>query len=286
MSYLIALIPALGWGLMPLITGKIGGSAVNQMFGIGAGATIVGIIAFIIGHPTVSTTAFWFSVVCGALWTIGQVGQFISFKRIGVSKTTPISTVIQLVGNSIIGAIIFGEWRGAKALTIGFVALLIVIIGALMTSVTEGTSSKKVTTKDFMFLLCTSVGYWIYSSFPKIPVVANQSALGIFLPEMLGILLGSVIYTLCSGNAVAFKQKQQYQNIWGGISWGCAALAYIYASQALGVTTSFVFGQMNVIVATIGGIFVLHEQKTKRELGFTIFGIILIIIGSILTTFA
>ncbi|MCT3442215.1 sugar transporter, partial [Limosilactobacillus fermentum] len=34
MEYLIALIPALGWGLMPLITGKMGGSEANQIFGI------------------------------------------------------------------------------------------------------------------------------------------------------------------------------------------------------------------------------------------------------------
>ena len=78
MVYLLALIPALGWGLMPLITGKIGGSAVNQMFGIGAGATIIGLVAYAVTQPTVSTTAFWFSVLCGALWTIGQVGQFVS----------------------------------------------------------------------------------------------------------------------------------------------------------------------------------------------------------------
>ena len=286
MSYLIALIPALGWGFMPLITGKIGGSAVNQMFGIGAGATIIGLIAFLIGHPAVSTTAFWFSVVCGALWTIGQVGQFISFKRIGVSKTTPISTVLQLVGNSIIGAIIFGEWRGAKALTIGFVALAVVVVGALLTSVTEGTSSKKVTASDFIFLLCTTIGYWIYSAFPKMPVVADQSALGIFLPEMLGILLGSVIYTVASGNIGAFKQREQYLNILGGLSWGIAALAYIFAGKALGITTAFVFSQMNVIIATIGGVLVLHEQKTSREMGFTILGIVLIVVGSIATTFA
>ena len=67
MNYLLALIPAIGWGIMPLITGKIGGSTINQMFGIGAGATIVGLVAFIIGHPTVTTTGFWFSVLCGAL---------------------------------------------------------------------------------------------------------------------------------------------------------------------------------------------------------------------------
>ena len=80
MNYLLALIPAIGWGIMPLITGKIGGSTINQIFGIGAGATIVGLVAFIIGHPTVTTTGFWFSVLCGALWTIGQIGQFVSFK--------------------------------------------------------------------------------------------------------------------------------------------------------------------------------------------------------------
>ncbi len=46
MNYLLALIPAIGWGIMPLITGKIGGSTINQMFGIGAGATIVGCVYY------------------------------------------------------------------------------------------------------------------------------------------------------------------------------------------------------------------------------------------------
>lgn len=285
MSYLLALIPAVGWGIMPLITGKVGGSAVNQMFGIGAGATIVGLVAFLIGHPQVSTAGFWFSVLCGALWTIGQIGQFISYKRMGVSKTIPLSTVFQLVGNSIIGVIIFGEWHGARALTIGFIALAIVIIGALMTSVSEDKSGK-VTVQNFIFLLITTIGYWVYSAFPKMPMVANDSSLGIFLPEMLGILLGSIIYAICSGNIDSFKQKEQYLNIWGGISWGIAALAYIFAGRALGINVAFVFTQMNVIIATLGGVLILHEHKTRREMSFTIAGIVFIVAGSILTIFA
>ena len=286
MVYLLALIPALGWGLMPLITGKIGGSAVNQMFGIGAGATIIGLIAYIVTQPSVSTTAFWFSVLCGALWTIGQVGQFVSFKRMGVSNTMPLSTVLQLVGNSLIGVIIFGEWHSARALTIGFIALAIVVIGALMTSVSDGTSDKKVTTSNFIFLLVTTIGYWVYSAFPKIPVVADESAQGIFLPEMLGILLGSVIYAIFSGNANSFKQKEQYLNILGGLSWGIAAFAYIFSAKARGVTEAFIFTQLNVIIATFGGVWVLHEQKSHREMTYTVWGIVLIVIGSIATTFA
>ena len=160
MAYLIALIPALGWGFMPLITGKVGGSEANQIFGIGAGASLVGLVAFLIMHPQVSMKAFLFSLLCGALWSTAQVGQFVSFKRIGVSNTVPLSTVFQLVGNSIIGVLIFGEWHSARALTIGFIALAIVIIGAMMTSFTDRSNGQNVTTKDVLFLLAYLAARW------------------------------------------------------------------------------------------------------------------------------
>ncbi len=286
MAYLIALIPALGWGFMPLITGKVGGSEANQIFGIGAGASLVGLIAFLIIHPQVSMKAFLFSLLCGALWSTAQVGQFVSFKRIGVSNTVPLSTVFQLVGNSIIGVVIFGEWHSARALTIGFIALAVVIIGAMMTSFTDRSNGQSVTTKDVLFLLVTTIGYWIYSSFPKMPILAHEDSVGIFLPEVLGILLGAIIYDLASGNAKAFTQKEQYTNILAGISWGIAAFAYIFAARMIGVTVAFVFTQLNVIIATFGGILVLHEHKSPRESKFTFWGIVLIVIGSIATAFA
>lgn len=286
MAYLIALIPALGWGFMPLITGKVGGSEANQIFGIGAGASLVGLIAFLLIHPQVSMKAFLFSLLCGALWSTAQVGQFVSFKRIGVSNTVPLSTVFQLVGNSIIGVLIFGEWHSARALTIGFIALAIVIVGAMMTSFTDRSNGQSVTTKDVLFLLVTTIGYWIYSSFPKMPILAHEDSVGIFLPEVLGILLGAIIYDLASGNAKAFTQKEQYTNILAGISWGIAAFAYIFAARMIGVTVAFVFTQLNVVIATFGGILVLHEHKSPRESKFTLWGIVLIVIGSIATAFA
>ncbi|MFH5811735.1 GRP family sugar transporter [Companilactobacillus sp. FL22-1] len=285
MNILIALIPALGWGFMPIITGKVGGSPVNQMFGIGAGATIVGLISFLITQPSVSAQAFWFSVLCGSLWTIGQIGQFISFKRIGVSGTVPLSTVFQLVGNSIIGVLIFGDWAGVHAKIVGFIALAIVVIGALLTSVSDNASGQKMQLRDALFLLCTTVGFWIYSSFPNMPIVKAESPTGIFLPEMLGILLGSIIYALFTDKN-SFKEKQQYQNIIAGVAWGIAAFAYIFSAKANGNTSAFIWTQLNVVIGTFGGIFVLHEQKSHRELTFTILGIILIVVGSVATSFA
>lgn len=293
MMYLLALVPALGWGLMPLITGKVGGSTVNQTFGIGAGATIVGLLAFAIAHLTgnpgavvVSAKGFWISVLCGALWSTGQIGQFVSFKRMGVSNTIPLSTVFQLIGNSLIGVIIFGEWHSTTARLIGFGALIIVIAGALMTAVTDKSSGKKITVQNFFFLLITTFGYWVYSAFPKIPMLLSEKPMGLFLPEMLGILLGSILYAILSGNISSFKQREQYLNIFGGLSWGIAALAYIFAGRALGVNVAFVFTQLNVVIATIGGVLVLHEHKTRREMWFTLAGILFIVAGSILTAVA
>lgn len=285
MNILIALIPALGWGFMPIITGKVGGSPVNQMFGIGAGATVVGLVSYLVTQPSVSAQAFWFSVLCGALWTIGQIGQFISFKRIGVSGTVPLSTVFQLVGNSIIGMLIFGDWAGAHAKIIGIIALAIVVVGALLTSVSDSSDGQKMQTKDALFLLCTTVGFWIYSSFPNMPIVKAESPTGIFLPEMLGILLGSIIYALFTDKN-SFKQKQQYQNMIAGFAWGIAAFAYIFSAKANGNTSAFIWTQLNVVIGTFGGIFVLHEQKSSRELKFTILGILLIVVGSVATSFA
>ena len=285
MNVLIALIPALGWGFMPIITGKVGGSPVNQMFGIGAGATIVGLISYLIAQPSVTSAAFWFSVLCGALWTIGQIGQFISFKRIGVSGTVPLSTVFQLVGNSIIGMLIFGDWAGVQSKIIGIIALAIVVTGALLTSVTDDANGKKMETKDALFLLCTTVGFWIYSSFPNMPLVKSQEPQAIFLPEMLGILLGAIIYALFTDRK-SFVQKEQYQNIIAGIAWGIAAFAYIFSAKANGNTSAFIWTQLNVVIGTFGGIFVLHERKSSRELKFTVLGILLIVVGSVATSFA
>ena len=57
LTYLLALVPAVGWGIMPLITGKVGGSTINQTFGIGAGATIISLIAYLTAQKSANQGA-------------------------------------------------------------------------------------------------------------------------------------------------------------------------------------------------------------------------------------
>ena len=282
MNIIIALLPAIGWGIMPWIVNKVPASKpANQILGVGLGATLVGIIVTIAKQPATSLPVFLISLLSGAFWTIGQIGQFISFTRIGVSKTMPISTGLQLVGNTLIGALIFSEWHSQNDFLFGSIALSIIIVGVILTAYTEkdANESKKATKKDFLFLILTTVGYLVYSAFPK-TISANAESM--FLPQTLGILLGAIIYLLFSKQQVAFKQKASYLDIFAGIAFGIAAYTYIISAQLNGVTNAFIYGQLSVIISTLGGMTLLGEKQEGKELLTTLAGLALIVVGAVL----
>ncbi len=282
MNIIIALLPAIGWGIMPWIVNKVPASKPsNQILGVGLGATLVGIIVTIAKQPATSLPVFLISLLSGAFWTIGQIGQFISFTKIGVSKTMPISTGLQLVGNTLIGALIFSEWHSQNDFLFGSIALLVIIVGVILTAYTEkdADESKKATKKDFLFLILTTVGYLVYSAFPK-TISANAESM--FLPQTLGILLGAIIYLLFSKQQVAFKQKASYLDILAGIAFGIAAYTYIISAQLNGVTNAFIYGQLSVIISTLGGMTLLGEKQEGKELLTTLAGLALIVVGAVL----
>lgn len=70
-----------------------------------------------------------------------------------------------------------------------------------------------------------------------------------------------------------------------GLTFSVSALAYIFSAKANGVVTAFIMTQLNVVVATLGGLMILHEVKTPRELKLTLLGLVLIVTGSIITVF-
>lgn len=75
-------------------------------------------------------------------WALGQSGQFILMRNIGISKTMPLSTGFQLIGNTLIGAIIFGEWTSSSQYLIGTLALILIIVGVSLTALSKDKSAK------------------------------------------------------------------------------------------------------------------------------------------------
>lgn len=83
MNVLIALLSAIGWGVIPLIVNKVPNSKpVNQILGVGLGATLVGIIVTLIQHPSMNLPIFLLSMFSGAFWAVGQIGQFLSLELV------------------------------------------------------------------------------------------------------------------------------------------------------------------------------------------------------------
>ena len=287
-AILIGLGPLLGWGLFPTIASKFGGRPVNQIFGATVGTLIFAIVLALfkgIGLP--GGMALVFSLISGAGWAFGQIITFKAFELVGSSRAMPITTAFQLLGASLWGVFALGNWPGITNKIIGFLALLVILIGARMTVWTETKQQEysKNLRSAVILLLVGEIGYWIYSAAPQATDIGGFKA---FLPQAIGMVIVAVIYALMNmskGNA--FKEKVSWQQIISGFFFAFAALTYFISAQPNmnGLATGFVLSQTSVVLATLTGIFFLNQKKTSKELMITIVGLVLILVAASITVF-
>ncbi|WP_049388102.1 ribose/proton symporter RbsU [Staphylococcus epidermidis] len=287
-AILIGLGPLLGWGLFPTIASKFGGRPVNQIFGATVGTLIFAIVLALfkgIGLP--GGMALVFSLISGAGWAFGQIITFKAFELVGLSRAMPITTAFQLLGASLWGVFALGNWPGITNKIIGFLALLVILIGARMTVWTETKQQEysKNLRSAVLLLLVGEIGYWLYSAAPQATDIGGFKA---FLPQAIGMVIVAVIYALMNmskGNA--FKEKVSWQQIISGFFFAFAALTYLISAQPNmnGLATGFVLSQTSVVLATLTGIFFLNQKKTSKELMITIVGLVLILVAASITVF-
>lgn len=196
MALLIALVNIIGWGLIPL---TVKDSPQSQIAGMGIGASATALIIYLFTRPAFDAATWAVAFVAGMLWTIGQMGQFISYTRIGV--------------------LIFGEWPTAHAKVIGFIALALVVIGIVLSSKSDDKGSGDANAKNLAFLLITTIGFWIYSSFPKLIAKDIMNRLDYIFPEMLGVLVGTVVYVIASHSTAVYRNKMIWRNSIAGVGW-------------------------------------------------------------------
>lgn len=196
MALLIALVNIIGWGLIPL---TVKDSPQSQIAGMGIGASATALIIYLFTRPAFDAATWAVAFVAGMLWTIGQMGQFISYTRIGV--------------------LIFGEWPTAQAKVIGFIALALVVIGIVLSSKSDDKGSGDANAKNLAFLLITTIGFWIYSSFPKLIAKDIMNRLDYIFPEMLGVLVGTVVYVIASHSTAVYRNKMIWRNSIAGVGW-------------------------------------------------------------------
>ena len=287
-ALLIGLGPLLGWGLFPTIASKFGGRPVNQIFGATVGTLIFAIILAVVkGIGIPGGMALIFSIISGAGWAFGQIITFKAFGLVGSSRAMPITTAFQLLGASLWGVFAVGNWPGIANKMIGFVALIVILVGARMTVWSEKSEQEysQNLRKAVVLLLIGEIGYWVYSAAPQATDIGGLKA---FLPQAIGMVIVAVIYALMNMNkGNAFKEAVSWKQIISGFFFAFAALTYLISAQPNmnGLATGFVLSQTSVVLATLTGIFFLNQKKTPKELMITIVGLVLILIAASVTVF-
>ncbi|MDN7015598.1 GRP family sugar transporter [Lactiplantibacillus plantarum] len=282
MNIVWMLLPAIAWGMLPLIVSQLGGRPVNQIFGTAVGTLIASLVVQLIVHPAINVISFIMAMIAGAFWIIGQLGQYTGYANVGVSKTMPISTGLQLVGTSLVGVFLFGEWSTTIAKLVGGLGVLLLVIGVIMTSIQdrqEVTGSNQ--RRTIVMLIVTTIGFIVFNAIPK---ALSASGIAIFLPESVGMMVAVIVYMLVSGQGRIVAERASWLNIIGGLVFSVASLTYIVSVSQNGVNTAFVVSQLSVVLSTLGGMVFLHERKSKRELVLTLSGLVLIVIGAVVTT--
>lgn len=275
-------------GLFPTIASKFGGRPVNQIFGATVGTLIFAIILAVVkGIGIPGGMALIFSIISGAGWAFGQIITFKAFGLVGSSRAMPITTAFQLLGASLWGVFALGNWPGIANKMIGFVALIVILVGARMTVWSEKSEQEysQNLRKAVVLLLIGEIGYWVYSAAPQATDIGGLKA---FLPQAIGMVIVAVIYALMNMNkGNAFKEAVSWKQIISGFFFAFAALTYLISAQPNmnGLATGFVLSQTSVVLATLTGIFFLNQKKTPKELMITIVGLVLILIAASVTVF-
>lgn len=277
MGILIALIPAIAWGSIGLVSGKLGGNAYQQTLGMTFGALVFGIGTFLVAQPTLDAKVWLFGILSGLFWSLGQSQQFQAMKYIGVSLTVPMSTGMQLVANTLAGALLFAEWQTTKMVVLGLLALFALIAGAVLTSRTEKTGEAGITNygAGIRTLIISTLGYAGYT------IVVKAAALGataVVLPQAVGMVIGALLFSI-GHHAFA---KATAKNVVTGLLWGTGNVFMLMAMAQVGLAVAYSLSQMGIVISTFGSIFLLGEKKTHREMIWITWGSLLIIAGGVI----
>ncbi|MNW41349.1 putative glucose uptake protein GlcU [compost metagenome] len=276
MDFIIAFIPAVGWGVMPILAHITKASPREQLTGTVIGAVLFALCLYII-HPTsLAPNHFVVSFISGIFWAAGQLLQFQAFQKVSVSIAIPVICGLQLIGTTLFAALILGEWITGYQYGIGVGSLLCILAGVLLTSY-QGKSaglSKPLPVPIIIMLVCSGLALSSY-------VVINQyfhiSGLSVILPQSLGMLCSAMVMNLKGKKRLRFSLV--VRNLPTGLVWSIANLALFISNGLIGMAASFPISQASIAIACVGSILIFKEKKSPKEWIGILAGITVLMIG-------
>lgn len=291
-SILIGLIPALGWGFQGIVMQKIGGTTANKQMGMVLTALVMSVVVALVNPIAWTPALVAAAAVNGIPWAIAQILQIKSFEYLGVSRTMPLTSGEQLVFTALIGTFCFGEWSTTAQLALGFGGIALIILGTVFNAYTEAGEEASQNKGDFVKgIVITTISSALYVAYATAARFFSVDSFQILLPQALFMLAATVVIAVFvsrreSKDGVMGREEgvfglKSWQNMLTGVLWSIANIAVLFSNQVNGVAVGWTLANMNLIFATLGGLFILHEKKTPKELKFVIAGMVLIALGGV-----
>ncbi|MEI5993695.1 GRP family sugar transporter [Candidatus Enterococcus mansonii] len=275
--FIFYFLPAVGWGLMPVIAALTKAKPINQLIGTAIMAFVFSLLFFLVTKPPFDWSIMLFPFLSGCFWAIGQYFQFYAFQLLPVSEAMPISNGTQLIGTTLIAALCFKEWTSIQAFIIGISGIVVIILGIICTSYKEQTQrpmSFEKQKRAITWLLVSSAALTIYVILPRL---RQTPAAAVIFPQSLGMV--SMVFIL------SIKEKKQLvirdisTNLFTGLAWSSANLSLFSLMPIMGVAKSFTFSQLSVLISIAGGLLFFNVKKTPKEKGRILFGALLMLMG-------
>lgn len=262
-DWLIAFIPILSFGLIPVIGTLIGGKPTEQSMGIALGGFVFSLIILIVRRPDISPHIFIIGFLSGVFWSIGSVGQFMGINALGVSRATPMLNGGQIIGTSILG-VLLGDWASASAKTYGFIALFLIIVGIFFTSYKQQDNNSKVKTQWARGIIINLIAVLGFTAYVGILKYYNIDGWSSIFPQSIGQIVAIYILGLLIFKAQSFT-KFSLRNSVIGVIWGVGNIALLLSQASLGLSIAYPVSQAAVIVSVFGGVLINKERKTRKE---------------------
>lgn len=280
-SWLIACIPILSFGFLPVVATRIGGRPVDQTMGVALGSIVFAVIVYGIKRPELNEHIFIIGLFSGLCWAVGSVGQFMGLTYLGVSRSMPISCGTQIVFTSLMG-VGLGDWASNASKGYGFSALALIIVGIVFTSYESNETKREAQTiganqwaKGIAVNVLSSLGFTAYVAILKYYRISGWESL---LPQSVGQVIGIIVISLLFFRTLPFSQAAG-RNALSGLIWAAGNISLLIAQAAIGLAIAYPFSQAAVIVAVLGGVYINGEKKDKKEWRATFAGIAIIIVG-------
>ena len=275
LTWLLACLPILSFGFLPVVATRIGGRPVDQTMGTALGSIVFAVVVALIRKPALDPHIFIISLCSGLFWAIGSFGQYMGITYLGVSRSIPISCGTQIIFASLMG-ILLGDWATPAAKIYGFAALTLIIIGIFFTSYQSNHDDKKSQwAKGIGINVISSLGFTGYVAVLKYFHISGWDSL---LPQSVGQVAGTIAISLILFHTLPFD-KAAGKNSIGGLIWAIGNIALLLSQAAIGLAVAYPIGQAAIIVSVLGGVYINGETKDKKEWRYTITGIAIIIAG-------